>query len=118
MRALRTHLALLLLVCLTRTLLPEAWILALHAHEHTTEEPAQAPAFRPTAEHKGKALLTSKHQHCQTEHLYQVPLLLSAPVVLPQPVRRAVFALAPVPTVATAPWIARRPALLRGPPAA
>ncbi|WP_375417288.1 hypothetical protein [uncultured Hymenobacter sp.] len=114
--ALRTHLALLLLVCLLRTLLPEAWVLALHSHQHTTEEVAQAPVFR--RQHQGKALLGAKHQHCQVEHFYDVPFVLSAPVVLPQPLARPCFALAPVPTVATAPWIARQPAQLRGPPVA
>jgi len=111
--ALRSRIALLLLLCLTRTLVPEAWILALHAHEHTTEELAQAPAFRL----KGKALIGVRHQHCTVEHLYDVPFVPSAPVVLPRPVRRC-FAVAAVPTVATAPWVARCPAQLRGPPAA
>ncbi len=125
MRALRSHIALLLLLCLTRTLLPEAWILALHSHQHTTEEPAQAAAFqgreqRPSQldQLKSKALLSVKHQHCQVEHFYDVPLLATAPVVVPRPVVRACFALAPVLTVATAPWIAREPAQPRGPPAA
>ena len=114
MFALRSHIALLLLLCLVRTLLPEAWILALHPHAHTTEEPAQAPAFR----HKGKALASSQHKHCPVEELYNVPFLPGAPVVVPVPVARPCFATAPVPTVATAPWIARQPAQLRGPPAA
>ena len=111
---LRPYLAVLLLLCLVRTLLPEAWVLALHGHEHTTEEPAQAPAFR----HKGKALVSKQHKHCQVEDFYQVPFVASAPVVLPVPATRPCFATAPVPTVATAPWIAREPAQLRGPPSA
>ena len=109
---LRPYFALLLLLCLTRTLLPEAWVLAMHRHAHTTEEPAQAPAFR----HKGKALVSSQHKHCQVENLYSVPFLLGAPVVVPEPATRPCFATAPVPTVATAPWVARCPAQLRGPP--
>ena len=112
--ALRSHLALLLLLCLVRTLLPEAWILALHPHEHTTEEPAHAPAFR----HKGKALVSNQHKHCPVEELYNVPFLPSAPLVVSVPVAYPCFATAPVPTIATAPWIARVPAQLRGPPAA
>ncbi|WP_035565812.1 hypothetical protein [Hymenobacter sp. IS2118] len=112
--ALRSHIALLLLLCLTRTLLPEAWILDLHAHNHTTEEPAQAPAFRL----KGKALVSAQHQHCAADHFYDVAFVLSAPIVMPQPVARPCFATAPVPTVATAPWIVRQPAQPRGPPAA
>lgn len=97
-----------------RTLLPEAWILALHSHEHSTDEPAQAASFR----HKGKALLSTKHQHCQVDHVYDVPFLPGAPVAVPVPVARLCFAMAPRPTVATAPWIAREPAQMRGPPAA
>ena len=118
MRALRSHIALLLLVCLTRTLLPEAWILALHPHEHTTDEPTQVAGFQRASLARNKALLSVKHQHCQVEHFYDVPLLPAAPVVVPRPVVRACFATAPVPTVAVAPWIARAPAQLRGPPAA
>lgn len=118
MSALRSHIALLLLLCLTRTLLPETWVLALHRHEHTTEEAAQAPAFQAHGKHAGKALLSGQHRHCQVEHLYDVPFLLSTPVVLPVPATRPCFATAPVPTVATAPWIARQPAQLRGPPVA
>ncbi len=114
MHALRSHIALLLLLCLTRTLLPEAWILALHSHAHTTEEPAQAPAFRA----KGKALVGAQHQHCPVDNLYDVPFLPGALVMVPQPTSRPCFATAPVPTVATAPWIAPQPQQLRGPPAA
>lgn len=112
--ALRSHIALLLLLCLMRTLLPETWVLGLHSHSHTVDEPAQSPAFR----HKGKALVSVQHQHCQVEHFYDAPFLVSAPVVVPVPAARPCFATAPVPTVATAPWIARQPAQLRGPPAA
>ena len=114
MSALRSHIALLLLLCLVRTLLPEAWVLVLHGHQHTTEEPAQAPTFR----HKGKALVSKEHKHCQVEAFYNIPFLTSAPVVVPGPSVRPCFATAPVPTVATAPWIARQPAQLRGPPVA
>ena len=114
MSALRSPIALLLLLCLMRMLLPEAWVLGLHRHEHTTEELAQAPAFR----HQGKALISTQHQHCQVEHLYDVPFLPVAPLVLSVPAARPCFALAPVPTVATAPWVARCPAQLRGPPLA
>lgn len=113
MSGLRSHIALLLLLCLTRTLLPDAWVLAMHGHAHTIDEPAQAPAFR----HKGKALVSAGHQHCPVDNLYQVPFLVEAPVVVPTPVTRPCFALAPVPTVVTAPWITRQPAQLRGPPA-
>lgn len=114
MHALRSHIALFLLLCLTRTLLPEAWVLAMHAHAHTTDEPAQASTLR----HKGKALVSTQHKHCPVDDLYSVPFLPGAPVVVPTPATRPCFATAPVPTMATAPWIARCPAQLRGPPVA
>ena len=79
--ALRSHIALLLLLCLGRTMLPEAWILALHPHAHTTAEPAQTPAF----ERKGKALVSVKHQHCEVEQFYNVAYQAGAPVLVPQP---------------------------------
>ena len=81
MQALRSHIALLLLLCLTRTLLPEAWILALHAHAHTTAEPAQAPAFG----HKGKALVSARHQHCAIEQFYNAAFQAAGPLIVPQP---------------------------------
>ena len=77
--ALRSHTALLLLLCLTRTLLPEAWILALHAHGHTIQEAAQAPVFVA----KGKALVGVQHQHCAVEQFYNVPFQANAPVLVP-----------------------------------
>ena len=112
--ALRSHIALLLLLCLMRTLLPETWVLEMHRHEHTTDEPVHAAASRQ----KSQAMVSKAHQHCQVEHLYDVPFLPSTPLPLPAPVVRPCFATTPVPTVATAPWIARQPAQLRGPPTA
>ena len=113
MQALRSHLALLLLLCLTRTLLPEAWILALHTHAHTKEEPAHAPAFRRT----GKVLLSARHQHCEIEQFYNVVYQAGAPVLLPAPRVAprylAAVALPPVRAVAGELLFARS---LRGPP--
>lgn len=80
MRTLRSRLAYLLLLCFTRVLLPDAWVLALHSHEHTQEEPAQASHRDKT---QAKALLTAKHQHCQTDHFYHVPFYPAPPLVLP-----------------------------------
>jgi hypothetical protein len=80
-QALRSHIALLLLLCLVRTLLPEAWILALHPHAHTTEEPATAPTFKRI----GKTMLSTKHQHCEVEQFYNVAYQAGAPVVLHPP---------------------------------
>ncbi|WP_210514484.1 hypothetical protein [Hymenobacter terricola] len=113
MQALRAHLALLLLLCLVRTLLPEAWILALHPHAHTTVEPAHTPAFQRT----GKALLSARHQHCEVEQFYNAAYQAALPVVLPlprvAPHYAAAVPLPPVRTVAGELLFARR---LRGPP--
>ncbi|GAB3331390.1 hypothetical protein ACFQT0_03605 [Hymenobacter humi] len=81
MPALRSHIALLLLLCLVRTLLPESVILTLHSHAHTTAEPAQAPAFVQ----KGKALVGPQHQHCDVEHFYNVAFQPALPVPVPGP---------------------------------
>lgn len=78
MQTLRSRLALVLLLCFTRVLLPEAWILNLHAHQHTTEEPTQAPGAL-----KGKTVLSAKHQHCDVDHFYDVPFQPAPPVELP-----------------------------------
>lgn len=75
-----------------RTLLPEAWILALHPHTHTTAEPAHTRAFQRT----GKALLSARHQHCEVEQFYNVAYQAALPVVLPQP-RVAPYYAAPAP---------------------
>lgn len=80
MRALRSRLAYLLLLCFTRVLLPDAWVLALHQHEHTLEEPAQATKLD---KQQAKSLLTAQHQHCQTDHFYHIPFQLAAPLELP-----------------------------------
>ena len=92
MQVLRSHLALLLLLCLVRTVLPEAWILALHPHTHTTAEPAHTRAFQRT----GKALLSARHQHWEVEQFYNMAYQAALPVVLPQP-RVAPYYAAPVP---------------------
>ena len=113
MQALRSHIALLLLLCLTRTLLPEAWILALHRHEHTTDEPAHTAAFKRT----GKALLSAKHQHCDVEQFYNVAYQAGAPVVLPTPrVAPRYAATPPLPPVRPAAGEGLFARSLRGPP--
>ena len=68
MQMLRSWLALVLLLCFVRVLLPEAWILSLHRHGHTTEEPTQT-----LGDLRGKMLLSVKHQHCDVDHFYNVP---------------------------------------------
>ncbi|GAB3827887.1 hypothetical protein [Hymenobacter jeollabukensis] len=111
MRDFRTQLATLLLLCFVRVLLPESAILALHRHAHTEKEEARLPAH-----HGDKAVLSTKHQHCPVDHLYDVPFQPAAELVGPTAfytyarpegeARQSVWA-------ATAP----APAWLRGPPA-
>ncbi|AII51676.1 hypothetical protein [Hymenobacter sp. APR13] len=110
MQTLRSRLAILLLLCFTRVLLPEAWVLNLHAHEHTTEEPTQLPGS-----FKNKALLSAKHQHCAVDHFCNVPFQLATTVQLPEVFRVYERSVA---TPVTAVWWADlcRPADLRGPP--
>lgn len=83
----------LLLLCLGRTLVPEAWVLALHPHAHTTAEPAQAAAFQRT----GKALISAQHQHCPVEQFYDVAYQGAVPVPMPCP--RVAPRYAPAPTL-------------------
>jgi hypothetical protein len=112
--AFRPYVALLLLLCLMRTLLPEAWVLALHAHEHTTEEPIAAPSKRLA----GKPLLTTKHTHCQTEQFYNVPFQAAPSVAVPVPRYQLSYQPMAVPTtLANSAAVLRRTAL-RGPPQA
>jgi hypothetical protein len=108
---LRPYLALLLLLCLGRTLLPEAWVLALHRHAHTTE--VAAPR-RPT----GHEVLSTQHTHCHTEQFYNVPFAPVLPVRLPQPRVRAAYQPLAVATQLAASAIMLRRTALRGPPQA
>jgi hypothetical protein len=108
---LRPCLALLLLLCLVRTLLPEAWVLALHRHAHTTE---LAVTRRPA----GQELLSTQHTHCHTEQFYNVPFALARPVRLPQPHVRAAYQPLTVPMQQAASAIMLRRTALRGPPQA
>ncbi len=108
---LRPHLALLLLLCLVRTLLPEAWVLAWHGHGHTTE---LAATRRPT----GKELASSKHTHCHAEQFYNTPFAAALPVSLPQPRLRAHYQPLAVPAQLACSAAALRRTALRGPPLA
>jgi len=109
--ALRPYLALLLLLCLVRTLLPEAWVLALHSHGHTTE---LAPTSRPA----GKELISPRHTHCYAEQFYNVPFQAALPVSLPQPRLRPHYQLLAVPAQLASAVAALRRTALRGPPLA
>ena len=109
----RQTLAAFLLLCFVRVLLPEAWVLALHPHQHTTDEPAQRASFGTA---KGKALLSSQHQHCHEESLYNAAFQPAAPVVVPAPGRAAaVGALTPFAASVWAEAVAAQ-RCLRGPP--
>ena len=107
---LRPYFALLLLLCLLRTLLPEAWVLALHAHEHTTEELVFGKQ-RP-----GKAVLSARHTHCQTEQFYNVPFEAAPPVAVPLPRLQLSYRPLAVPTTLGCSATALRRTALRGPP--
>ncbi|MBX0292703.1 hypothetical protein K3G63_19820 [Hymenobacter sp. HSC-4F20] len=87
MHTFRSRLALVLLLCFVRVLLPDAWVLALHQHEHTTEEPTRATTWP-----KGKALLSGKHQHCDADQFFKSAFEPAPPV--PTTVS-AVFGFAP-----------------------
>jgi len=101
-----------LLLCLVRTLLPEAWVLALHGHGHTTELVATR---RPTA---SKELLSPRHTHCHTEQFYNTPYAPTAPVSLPQPRLRVCYQALAVPAQLACSAAALRRTALRGPPQA
>jgi hypothetical protein len=77
-----------LLLLLARVLAPEAAVLHLHTHAHTEVE----PAFAKQVGGKAKTLFTTKHQHCHTEQLYQLPFAPAAPVEMPVPVRQLAYA--------------------------
>lgn len=117
--SLRPYLACLLLLCLVRTLLPEAWVLALHGHAHTTEEPAYAPVRTTQAvASKRQALFTPKHTHCHEDTFYNVPFQAAAPVVVPLPRLQASYRPLAVPTELASSATALRRSALRGPPVA
>lgn len=114
---LRPYLAVLLLLCLGRTLLPEAWVLGLHEHEHTTVEQAYQ-AYSKGKLQPGQHLLTPKHTHCQTEQFYDVPFALASPVAVPLPRLQLSYQPLAVPTTLACSATELRRTALRGPPAA
>ncbi len=112
---LRSYFACLLLLCLTRTPLPEAWVLALHAHAHTTEELAWH-ASRTAHARPGQPVLTPKHAHCQTEQFYRVPFQGASPVLMPLPRVQLSYRPLAVPTTPASSAAGLRRRALRGPP--
>lgn len=77
MHTLRSRLAFVLLLCFARVLVPDAWVLALHAHEHTVE--AVAPVGKTA---HPKALFSARHQHCAVDHFYDAAFTPSVPLHL------------------------------------
>jgi hypothetical protein len=69
----RRMLAWWLLLLLVRVLTPEATLLRLHTHQHTTE----AVLSRPLPRHEHRFLLTPQHRHCHVEQLYDAPFQLA-----------------------------------------
>lgn len=101
-----------LLLLLGRILTPETAVLSLHAHKHTTVEPARVVAGQGSA----KALLTSQHQHCAVEHFYDVPLQRVATLRIAAPWRAPAYrCYRPLAAVHRVSYTGCRPAL-RGPP--
>lgn len=78
MHTLRSRLALVLLLCFARVQVPDAWILALHEHQHTVDAPQAA-----TSAGSRKAVVSSRHQHCAVDHFFDVAFQPPAPLVLP-----------------------------------
>ena len=68
---LRSHIALVLLLAFARVLLPDAAVLALHRHAHTEHEAAHDAGSHL----KGKTIVSEKHSHCPTDHLFNAPAL-------------------------------------------
>ncbi|TGD80436.1 hypothetical protein [Hymenobacter wooponensis] len=101
-----------LLLLLARVLTPEATLLRLHAHQHTTKEVA-IPLLGQAAK---KHMLTDQHLHCHTEQLYNAPFQPAEAVLLPELLQQALYAQYQAP-VSEAPTLHLLDgASLRGPP--
>ena len=109
---LRFHIALVLLLAFGRVLLPDAAVLALHDHQHTEREAAHDGGSGL----KGKTLVTERHTHCPTDHLFNAPAL-PAPAFAWGVVRPVRYA-PPLPVALASVWAARlvTTRCLRGPP--
>ena len=110
MQNLRSRLALVLLLCFARVLVPEAWVLALHDHQHTVDVPVGASKAA-----RQKALVSTLHQHCAVDHFYDAAFALPASVRLPAPLTGYAAARS-LPTVSVWNSATRATADLRGPP--
>ena len=101
----------LLLLCLVRVQLPEAWVLLLHPHQHTEHEETQRPGWA-----KGKALIGQQHQHCHAEQLFDAPFQAAAPVQVPVRLSVPRYLALRVPATLSNSAVALRGTALRGPP--
>lgn len=68
MLALRSFIAYFLLICFVRVMVPDTWLLALHAHEHTVHHEATT---------KKAPVVSAQHQHCSVDQFYNIPFQLS-----------------------------------------
>ena len=109
--SLRPYLAMVLLFCFVRVQLPEAALLALHAHSHTEHEETQRPGRA-----KGKALIGQQHQHCHAEQLFDAPFQTAAPVRVPVRLTVPRYLALRVPATLSNSAGALRGTALRGPP--
>ncbi|RFP66269.1 hypothetical protein D0N36_04420 [Hymenobacter lapidiphilus] len=80
MRALRSQLAIVLLLCFARVLVPDAWILALHEHQHTGDVALEVGHNIRQAD-----VVSSQHQHCAVNYFFNAAFQPPAPLVLPVP---------------------------------
>ena len=112
--SLRPLLAVFLLLCLARTLLPEAWVLVLHGHAHTTTELAFGKG-RLAGKHR--AALSPQHTHCHAEQFYNVPFQAAPSVAVPLPRVQLSYRPLAVPATLANSAAALRRSALRGPPA-
>lgn len=104
-----------LLMLLGRVMAPEAAVLSLHVHHHTVHEKVR-PATRNAFGRQAK--LSTQHQHCHTEQLYNAPFQPTLPPAVPLPRVQPVYSthhalIAPCPARHLLPGAA-----LRGPPMA
>lgn len=77
-----------LLLLFVRVLTPDAAVLRLHLHQHTTHTQAEpavelAGSQGPVAKH----VFSDKHQHCSVEHLFDAPFQPALPLTLAAPFR-------------------------------
>ncbi|MDU0369917.1 hypothetical protein ACFPAF_05885 [Hymenobacter endophyticus] len=76
------------MLLLLRVLTPEAAVLRTHFHQHTDD----TVTVRYAAQVGAKAVFSAKHQHCQTEHLFDAPFQPAAPLLMPAPLELRAYA--------------------------